>query len=89
MVSRYDIIYKGRSLALGYVSPHPKFHGHIVATVVPIEPSGKWEDDTLEIHFLNPRSDIFPDSKPELEYVPDRFIDLEDRVRQYKLRPPT
>ena len=24
-----------------------------------------------------------------LEYVPDRFIDLEDRVREYKLRAPT
>ena len=60
MTARFDVIYKGRLLGLGYVSPHPTASGMKVASVVPVTRKGKWEDNTLEVNFERPVHDIVP-----------------------------
>ena len=60
MVSKYHAILKGRLLALAYVSPHPVSGRHIIASVFPIERTGEWGDNTLEAHFKNLISELFP-----------------------------
>lgn len=69
MTNRYYILYKGRKLAMAYVSPHPVHPGHIVVSVIPLERKGKWEDSNLELKLENPLHDIFPDTKAEVEAV--------------------
>jgi len=64
MVSKYEIILKGRLLALAYVSPHPVSGRHIIASVVPIERTGQWEDNSLEVHFKSAMSELFPSDMP-------------------------
>ena len=69
MVSKYEIILKGRLLALAYVSPHPASGKHIVVSVIPIERTGKWEDNTLEVHFKNPVSDLFTSTTTHVDAI--------------------
>jgi hypothetical protein len=69
MASKYHVILKGRLLALAYVSPHPVSGKHIVASVIPIERTGKWEDTTLEFHFKNLVSDLFVDRTTHLDAI--------------------
>ena len=64
VVSKYQIILKGKLLALAYVSPHPVSGRHIIASVVPIERTGEWEDNSLEVHFKSAMSELFPSDMP-------------------------
>jgi hypothetical protein len=90
MPLKYEVLFKGGLLALAFVSPHPVNPSHIVASVIPIERSGKWEDNTLEVHFLNPVSDLFPSSTPEVEAVKDLLTSagIEPRKCQVSRKDP-
>lgn len=57
---KYNILYKGRIIALAYISPHPYLQGNCVASLAPIAISGKWTDNTMTLSFQKPLTDIFP-----------------------------
>ncbi len=69
MTNIYKILFNRRAIGLCYVSPHPELEGQKIASIVPLTRKGEFEDNTLEIHFENPVSDIFPDSLPDIEML--------------------
>jgi len=71
MTNIYKILFNRRAIGLCYVSPHPELEGQKIASIVPLTRKGEFEDNTLEIHFENPVSDIFPDSLPDIEMLED------------------
>jgi hypothetical protein len=66
--STYTVLFQGRSIARAFVSPDANDTQHL-GSVIRIERSGQWEDNTLEIHFCDMQSDSFPSDMPELDIV--------------------
>ncbi len=66
--STYTVLFEGHSLARAFVSPHPTDTGQ-VGSVMPIERSGRWEDNTLEINFRDLQSASFPSDMPDVDVV--------------------
>jgi hypothetical protein len=57
---KYVVLYKGEKIALIFISPHPDYIKHFIATIIPLAKKGKWEKSTLEINIEDPHHDIFP-----------------------------
>jgi hypothetical protein len=64
--SKYEVLFEGHSIACAFVSPGATRR---VGSIMRIERSGLWKDDTLEIHFGDLQSDFFPSHMPELDIV--------------------
>ena len=69
MTTKHRIDFKGRTIGLVYISPHPEFPGHKVGSIVPMARRGKWADNTLEIEFENPVHDIALDSTDDSKII--------------------
>jgi len=80
MTNKYQVNFKGRTIALGYSSPHPAFENQMLVSIIPIERSGKWVDDTLELRLTRPYHDIFPQTKEIIEA-------LQEVLAQAKIEP--
>mgnify|MGYP001612628557 CR=1 FL=1 len=61
----FDVLYRGRPIALAYISPHPRAEAYNIVSVIPISRTGKWEDDTLEITFDTPLHDLVDVSRTQ------------------------
>jgi hypothetical protein len=69
MSAKFDIVSENRSVAIAFVSPYRKDSDFIVASVMPIHRSGKWENSTLEFSFLKVSTELFPNNTPEIDVV--------------------
>lgn len=47
---------------------HPYYDKHITVSLIPISRTGEWVDETLSIHFKNPRHTIVQDDA-DLDFV--------------------
>jgi hypothetical protein len=83
-VIKYKIFYGDIMLALVYISNHPMLSDKLLATIIPLEKKGKWEDQHLEIHVENPIHDIFDKSIDHIAIVKELLALA--RIEPYKCK---